>query len=163
MRTVMGMRLWILLLIAAVVAIVGFALWDAGYASADVVSTYSTGQAPASGATSVTGTENSAIVLIGNGTSQRTVQLVAVQNYGAAAVVAMLFDANALPATGAIPVASCALAAGAAAAPSQCSISFPGDGRVNFKGIVVACSTTGKTLTTDTTVGGNCYFQVAYR
>jgi hypothetical protein len=152
---------WIVALV--VVAALAAILWATRSAHADVVKTYTTGQAPASGATSVTGTENSAIVAIGNGTTQRTVLLVAVQNYGAAAEVAMLFDAAALPGTGAIPLASCALPAGAAAAPSQCSISFPGDGRVNVQGIVVACSTTGKTLTTDTTIGGNCYFQVGYR
>lgn len=152
---------WIVLLFVGVAAIVGI-FW-ATRSHADVVKTYTTGQAPASGPTSVTGTENSAVVLIGNGGTQHTVLLVAVQNYGASAEIAMLFDAAAVPATGAIPLASCALPAGAAAAPAQCSLSFPADGRTNYQGIVVACSTTGKTLTTDTTVGGNCYFQVGYR
>ena len=127
------------------------------------ITSYSTGQPPASGSTSVSGTENSAVIYISpTGTSQK-VLLVAVQNYGATAEVAMLFDNPTLPANGAIPLASCALPVGTANAPSQCSFAFPPDGHVNTKGIVVACSTTGKTLTVDATAGGVCYFEVNYQ
>jgi hypothetical protein len=149
--------LWLVLTMAALAAVVFFyvARGDAG-----VAVTYSTGQAPASGATSVTGTENSAITYVAANGSVQKLLLVAVQNYGASAEVAMLFDSATLPANGAIPLASCALAAGTANAPAQCSLSLPADGRVMKLGTVVACSTTGKTLTVDATAGGVCYFQV---
>jgi hypothetical protein len=137
----------------------------AGAAFADRISYYATGQPPASGATSVSGTENSAVVAVNSPTKQYTVLMVAVQNYDAAnAKVAMLFDAGALPATGAIPLAACAApAATGVVAPGQCSFALPGDGRGLVNGLVVACSTSGKTLTVDGTAGGNCYFQVAFR
>ena len=134
-------------------------------ARADKISFYATGMPPASGATSVSGTENSAVVAINSPTKLYTVLMVAVQNYDAAnAKIAMLFDAAALPANGTIPLASCALpAATGTVAPGQCSFALPGDGRGVSAGIVAACSTTGKTLTVDGTAGGNCYFQVAFR
>jgi hypothetical protein len=137
----------------------------AAFLYADTVSFYATGMAPASGATSVSGTENSAVVVITPASKRNTLLLAAVQNYDAAnPKVAMVFDAAALPANGAIPRAACALAAAPGAAnPSQCSLSLPGDGTGVGNGIVIACSTTGKTLTVDVTSGGNCYFQVAYR
>jgi len=155
------MRLWILIItaVALVVVLVAYATRS----PAALMSAYNTGKAPASGPTSVTGTENSAVVFIAAPGTSQNVLLVAVQNYGASAEVAMLFDASALPANGAIPVASCAVPAGSANAPGQCSFSWPGTGRPNSQGIVVACSTTGKTLTVDATAGGNCYFQVLYQ
>jgi len=151
---------WVLSLVVA--AAISAVFWTPR-SHAAVMSAYSTGQPPASGAASLTGTENSAVVFIAAPGTSQNVLLVAVQNYGASAEVAMLFDAAALPANGAIPAASCAVAAGAANAPGQCSFSWPGSGRPNRNGIVVACSTTGKTLTVDATAGGNCYFQVLYQ
>lgn len=153
---------WWAALVAVIVAGVAVFLWDQE-AHAATVNTYSTGQPPASGATSVTGTENSAVVFVAANGSVQKMLLIAVQNYGAAAEVAMLFDAAALPANGAIPIASCAVPAGTANAPGQCSFALPADGRVMKLGTVIACSTTGKTLTVDATAGGVCYFQVQYQ
>jgi hypothetical protein len=134
-------------------------------ARADRISYYATGQPPASGSTSVSGTENSAVVAVNSPTKQYAVLMIAVQNYDAAnPKMAMLFDAGGLPATGAIPLAACAApAATGVAAPGQCSFALPSDGRGMAAGIVVACSTSGKTLTLDGTAGGNCYFQVGFR
>ena len=155
--------LWWAAALIAIAVVITYLLWGGQSAHAATVNTYSTGQPPASGATSVTGTENSAVVFVAANGSVQKMLLIAVQNYGAAAEVAMLFDAAALPANGAIPIAACALAAGAANAPSQCSFALPADGRVMKLGTVVACSTTGKTLTVDATAGGVCYFQVQYQ
>lgn len=106
------------------------------------------------------GTENSAVALKAAGTGSDVVNLAGACNYDTGnPKVAMLFDSAALPSNGVVPIAIVPLAAAAAAAQPTCaSFSTP----IPFRfGIVIACSTTGKTLTVDTTSGGNCYFEVS--
>jgi hypothetical protein len=74
----------------------------------------------------------------------------------------MAFDAASLPANGTVPKMQLSLpAAQAAAQPSCSSFGLPAAGVTLYNGLVVAASTTGKTLTVDTTSGGNTFFEVA--
>lgn len=111
------------------------------------------------------GMENSAVVLSSAGSGSRRVLMIGAASYNtSAAEVAMIFDAASLPANATIPLAICSLpAAASAAAPATCSFSLPMGGMSLVSGLVVACSTTGKVLTVDTTSGGNCSFYVAWQ
>ena len=116
---------------------------------------------PATGAISASGTENSGIVKA----SQAVVLMAAFQNYdGSSAKIAMLFDATTLPSNGAIPRLAVSVPAHTATgAPGQASLALPMGGVSFVNGVVWACSTTDKTLTVDTTSGGNCYAQITFQ
>lgn len=133
---------------------------------ADSISYYATGvYTPVGGSISVTGTENSAIVATIPKGATRSILMIAALNHDTSnAKLVMLFDSATLPANGTIPLATCPVGpALAATKPAGCSFNIPADGLYIKSGIVVACSTTAKTLTVDTTSGGNCYFEVGYR
>jgi hypothetical protein len=91
----------------------------------------------------------------------RTLTLAAAENFDTSnAKVLMLFDATSLPTNGAIPVLAVPIAAATSATqPSPGSFSLPTQGFQFQNGIVFALSTTAKTLTVDTTAGGNAFFQ----
>jgi hypothetical protein len=90
------------------------------------------------------------------------VRLISACNYNSEAPeVVMVFDARALPANGAVPKMELPLPASAGNnAPSCASFSLPASGVTLYAGLVIASSTTGKTLTIDTTEGGNTFFEV---
>src|SRR5438445_8079739 len=125
---------------------------------------YATGMTPATGLASTSGKENSAVIKTSSGSGSLRASMIAALSYNTgASEVAMLFDAAALPSNGALPIAECPLATAASAvAPAPCSFSIPAGGMPLTSGLVVACSTTGSTLTVDTHSGGYCYFSVAY-
>lgn len=106
-----------------------------------------------------TGTENSAVAFKATTPPTSILQLAAACNYDASnPKIAMVFDATSLPANGNVPIAIVPLAAAGSVLPTCGSFSTP---IVFANGIVLACSTTGKTLTVDTTSGGNCYFEAS--
>jgi len=107
------------------------------------------------------GSENFAVVTNAAG---KTITLVGALNFDTSnAKVVMMFDATALPSSGAVPLVSVPIAAAISATqPSPSSFSFP-TGLTVQNGIVVACSTTAKTRTVDTTAGGNCKFLVVWK
>jgi len=111
--------------------------------------------------TAASGTENYAIVL-NAGLDPEPTRLLSACNYNlAAAEVVMVFDAVVLPANGAVPKMQLPLpAATAANAPSCGSFSLPAGGVTFYSGLLIASSTTGKTLTADTRPGGNTFFEV---
>jgi hypothetical protein len=151
-----------------ILATIGALMLLAASAHAQGIGYYHTGNKDANGANaSTTGMENSAIIIsaanLGAAGSRHFLMLSAL-GYGAAAEVAMCFDSATLPATGAIPIAACPLAPAASTpAPSSCSFALPFDGLPLSKGLTCACSTTGQTLTTDTTSGGNCFFGIGWK
>jgi hypothetical protein len=110
------------------------------------------------------GMENSAVVLSAAGSGSARFLLGAAVSYNtSAAEVAMCFDASSLPANATIPMAVCPLGtASSTAAPATCSFSLPMGGAILQNGLVCGCSTTGKTLTIDTTSGGNCAFYIGF-
>jgi hypothetical protein len=112
---------------------------------------FTTGMVPAQ-------TQNS---LIAAPTGPHILVLAAAVNYDASnAKVAMVFDSATLPANGAIPVLVVPLAAALSATqPTPGSFSLPAAGVKFQNGIVFALSTTAKTLTVDTTSGGNGFFE----
>jgi hypothetical protein len=115
--------------------------------------------------TAASGTENYAVIPnAGTVPIAQPVRLVAACSYNSAAgEVVMIFDATALPGNGAVPKMEFSLpAAGGVNAPSCGSIPLPPVGVSFHKGVVVAASTSGKTLTTDTAGSGNTFFEVGY-
>lgn len=110
-----------------------------------------------------TGTENYAVISNAGGVAiPEPVRLISACSYNSSAPeVVMVFDAKALPANGAIPKMQLPLpASGGNNAPSCASFSLPAGGVTLYAGLVIADSTTGKTLTVDTTPGGNTFFEV---
>jgi hypothetical protein len=113
--------------------------------------------------TAASGTENYAIVLnAGNGAVPEPARLLSACNYNPVSPeVVMVFDAMVLPANGAVPKMQLPLpAATGLNAPSCGSFSLPSGGVTFYLGLAIAASTSGKTLTTDTTSGGNTFFEV---
>jgi hypothetical protein len=111
------------------------------------------------------GTENFAVISnAGTVPIPQPVRLIAACSYNfAAAEVVMVFDANALPANGTAPKMEFSLpTAGGANAPSCGSLALPAGGVSFDKGVVIAASTSGKTLTVDTASAGNTFFEVGY-
>jgi hypothetical protein len=111
------------------------------------------------------GTENYAAIRNAGGTGvPEPVRLISACNYNSGAPeVVMVFDAGALPANGSLPKMMLPLPASSGSnAPSCASFSMPAGGVTFYAGVVVAASTTGRTLTVDTTSGGNSYFEVAH-
>jgi hypothetical protein len=108
------------------------------------------------------GTENYAIVDNSGGFAPEPARLISACNYNVAAPeVVMVFDASALPANGSVPKMQLPLpAANGASAPSCGSFSLPAGGVTFYTGLLIAASTSGKTLTIDTTSGGNTFFEV---
>lgn len=108
-----------------------------------------------------TGTENSAVTPVEPG---QVVNLITVVNDStSAALTAMCFDAASLPTNGAVPrLPPVPMVAGTAAAGTPGSFALPRDGFQVVNGLVCACSTTAKTLTVDTTSGGDCFFGVGW-
>jgi hypothetical protein len=110
-----------------------------------------------------TGTENYALITNAGGVAvPEPIRLISACNYNSgAAEVVMVFDASALPVNGAVPKMELPLpASGGTNAPSCASFSLPASGVTLYKGLVIAASTSGKTLTVDTTAGGNTFFEV---
>jgi len=113
--------------------------------------------------TAASGTENYAVISNAGGVAiPEPVRLISACSYNSSAPeVVMVFDAKALPANGAVPKMELPLpASGGNNAPSCASFSLPANGVALYKGLVVAASTTGKTLTVDTAAGGNTFFEV---
>ena len=111
------------------------------------------------------GAENYAVIAnAGTVPLVQPVRFIAACSYNSAAPeVVMLFDALSLPANGTAPRMEFSLpAAGGTNAPSCGSIPLPPGGVDFFKGVVVAASTSGKTLTVDTSGSGNTFFEVGY-
>jgi hypothetical protein len=107
------------------------------------------------------GTENSATIHIG----RTLLYSMACFNYDTSnPKVVMLFDAASVPANstvatmGEIPLS----AAPGSAQPSQNSITIAQGGLPFWTGLTFAVSTTGKTLTVDTTTGGNVHCVASY-
>jgi hypothetical protein len=111
--------------------------------------------------TATSGTENYALISNAGGVPE-PVRLISACNYNSGAPeVVMVFDASALPVNGAVPKMELPLpASGGTNAPSCASFSLPASGVTLYKGLIIAASTTGKTLTVDTTAGGNTFFEV---
>lgn len=109
------------------------------------------------------GSENYAVIINAGVAAPEPVRLISACNYNAAAPeVVMVFDANALPANGAVPMMELPLPeSGGSNAPACGSFSMPDGGVTLYHGLVIAASTTGKTLTVDTANGGNTFFEVA--
>lgn len=107
------------------------------------------------------GTENSAVIPV---QPTQVVNLIAIVNDStSAALTGMCFDATSLPTNGAVPrLPPVPLAAGTAAAGTAGSLALPRDGFQVVNGLVCACSMTAKTLTVDTTSGGDCFFGVGW-
>jgi hypothetical protein len=124
-----------------------------GLASALPTNWYSTGAS--------TGTENSAAIPIQPG---GVVNLIAIVNDSTSlALTGMCFDATSLPGNGAVPrLPPVPLQAGSTSAGTPGSLALPRDGFQVINGLVCACSTTAKTLTVDTTSGGDCFFGVGW-
>jgi len=109
------------------------------------------------------GTENYALISNAGGVAvPEPVRLISACNYNSGAPeVVMVFDASALPANGAVPKMELPLPASAGTnSPSCASFSLPESGVTLYKGLVIAASTTGRTLTVDTTASGNTFFEV---
>ena len=113
--------------------------------------------------TASSGSENYAIISNAGGVAvPEPVRLISACNYNSAEPeVVMVFDATALPANGAVPKMELPISVSSGSnAPSCASFSLPAGGVILYKGLVIAASTSGKTLTVDTTVGGNTFFEV---
>ena len=111
--------------------------------------------------TAASGTENYAIVPNAGGRLvPEPARLLSACNYNLAGPeVVMVFDASVLPANGAVPKMQLPLpAATGSNAPSCGSFSLPAGGVTFYSGLAIAASTSGKTLTVDTTSGGNTFF-----
>ena len=123
----------------------------------DTVNFYST--------TAAGGTENySVLANAGTVHMSQPVRMIAACSYNSAAPeVIMVFDASALPPNGTVPKLQLPLPAASSASAPACGIFPLPAGGVSFHtGVVIAASTKGKTRTTDTTSGGNTFFEVAY-
>lgn len=112
------------------------------------------------------GTENSntfgAPTMVGN---KSTLYHITCLNYDASnAKVVMLFDSLSVPANGTVATRGIMVVAAAVSAtqPSAASLVIPQGGLTFVNGITFAASTTAKTLTVDTTSGGNIHVIASY-
>lgn len=104
-----------------------------------------------------TGSENSEILFTG----PSWIHYISACNYNTTgAETVMVFDSPTSVSNGAEPdLPRLALAAAASATQPTCGVmALPETGVQMSKGAWIACSTTPKTLTVDTTSGGNCAF-----
>lgn len=112
-----------------------------------------------------TGTENYSVLPNASTVPMpQPVRMIAACSYNSAAPeVVMVFDASALPPNGTVPKLQLALPAASSISAPACGVfPLPAGGVSFYAGVVIAASTKGKTLTTDTTSGGNTFFEVAY-